>query len=195
MYATKEAIIAKEHQNDIEPTIFYMDIRAFGKGFDQYYERAKHEHGVRYVKSAISRILEDPETKDLEVVYADEDGPLSLNVRHGVLSVGMRPAKEPASSGPGPRHRPQRIWFRQVGPEKPPGHDAGRHLRERRVGIAQRYPRNGDAGIGRACEAASIIAEARGKDLVIPALAGRARRARRPRSRGSASSSATAGST
>ena len=66
MYATKEAIIAKEHQNDIEPTIFYMDVRAFGKGFDQYYERAKHEHGVRYVKSAISRILEDPETKNLE---------------------------------------------------------------------------------------------------------------------------------
>ncbi|MCX5804113.1 MAG: FAD-dependent oxidoreductase, partial [Proteobacteria bacterium] len=51
MYATKEAIIAKEHQNDIEPTIFYMDIRAFGKGFDQYYERAKGEYGVRYVKS------------------------------------------------------------------------------------------------------------------------------------------------
>ena len=51
MYATKEAIIAREHQNDIEPTIFYMDVRAFGKGFDQYYERAKHEHGVRYVKS------------------------------------------------------------------------------------------------------------------------------------------------
>ena len=52
MYATKEAVIAKEHQNDIEPTIFYMDVRAFGKGFDQYYERAKNEHGVRYVKSA-----------------------------------------------------------------------------------------------------------------------------------------------
>ena len=38
MYATKEAVIAKEHQNDIEATIFYMDIRAYGKGFDQYYE-------------------------------------------------------------------------------------------------------------------------------------------------------------
>ena len=79
MYATKEAIIAKEHQNDIEPTIFYMDVRAFGKGFDQYYERAKHEHGVRYVKSSISRILEDPDTTDLEVVYIDEDGQVERN--------------------------------------------------------------------------------------------------------------------
>ena len=41
MYATKEAVIAKEHQNDIEATIFYIDIRAFGKGFDQYYETGK----------------------------------------------------------------------------------------------------------------------------------------------------------
>ena len=94
MYATKEAIIAKEHQNDIEPTIFYMDVRAFGKGFDQYYERAKHEHGVRYVKSAISRILEDPETKNLEIVYVDEDGQMRTEVFDlVVLSVGMRPAK------------------------------------------------------------------------------------------------------
>jgi hypothetical protein len=41
MYATKEAIIAKEHANFVEPTIFYMDVRAYGKGFDAYYERAK----------------------------------------------------------------------------------------------------------------------------------------------------------
>jgi len=56
MYATKEAIIAKEHANFVEPTIFYMDIRAYGKGFDAYYERAKSEYGVRFIKCMVSRI-------------------------------------------------------------------------------------------------------------------------------------------
>jgi heterodisulfide reductase subunit A len=40
MYATKEAIIAKEHAHFVKPTIFYMDVRAYGKGFDGYCERA-----------------------------------------------------------------------------------------------------------------------------------------------------------
>ena len=47
MYATKEAIIAKEHDRAIEPTIFFIDMRAYGKGFDAYFERAEAEHGVR----------------------------------------------------------------------------------------------------------------------------------------------------
>jgi heterodisulfide reductase subunit A2 len=55
MYATKEAVIAREHDANIEPTIFYMDIRAFGKGFDAYIERAEREQGVRYVRSMVSR--------------------------------------------------------------------------------------------------------------------------------------------
>jgi heterodisulfide reductase subunit A len=50
MYATKEAVIAREHVHDIDVAIFYIDIRAFGKGFDQYVERAKKESGVRYIK-------------------------------------------------------------------------------------------------------------------------------------------------
>ena len=58
MYATKEAIIAREHASGIQPTIFYMDIRAHGKGFDKYYERARDEYGVRYISCQISRIVE-----------------------------------------------------------------------------------------------------------------------------------------
>ena len=53
MYATKEAIIAKEHDPNIEPTIFYIDIRSFGKGFEPYIDRAKKEHGVRYVRCMV----------------------------------------------------------------------------------------------------------------------------------------------
>ena len=95
MYATKEAVIAKEHQNDIESTIFYMDIRAYGKGFDEYYERAKNIYGVRYVKSMISRVLEDLQTNDIKITYIDEHGGLASEVFDlVVLSIGLKPSKK-----------------------------------------------------------------------------------------------------
>jgi len=98
MYATKEAIIAKEHMDRIEPTIFYIDIRAFGKGFDSYYERARGEQGVRYIRSMVSQVREDPETNNLWITYVDEAGGLQHEEFHlVVLSVGLCPA--PSSRG------------------------------------------------------------------------------------------------
>jgi len=47
MYATKEAVIAKEHTPGVEATVFFMDMRSYGKGFEAYIERAKEEYGVR----------------------------------------------------------------------------------------------------------------------------------------------------
>ena len=51
MASIKEAMMAEDHIPGLEATIFYIDIRAYGKDFDQYYERAKNQNGVRYVKS------------------------------------------------------------------------------------------------------------------------------------------------
>jgi heterodisulfide reductase subunit A-like polyferredoxin len=94
MYATKEAVIAKEHIDFIEPTIFYIDIRAHGKEFDTYYERAKEEHGVRYVRSMVSQVVEDPATRNLWITYVDETGQLHREEFHlVVLSVGLQPAR------------------------------------------------------------------------------------------------------
>ncbi|NWF54918.1 MAG: FAD-dependent oxidoreductase [Syntrophaceae bacterium] len=93
MYATKEAIIAREHEKDVEPTIFFIDVRAYGKGFDTYYERAKKEYGVRYVRCAISRVVEDPRTRNLLITYLDEAGEIKEEEFDlVVLSVGMVPA-------------------------------------------------------------------------------------------------------
>jgi len=93
MYATKEAIIAKEHEKEIQPTIFFIDIRAYGKGFDSYYERAKKEYGVRYVRCAISRVVEDPQTKNLWITYIDDAGEIKEEEFDlVVLSVGMVPS-------------------------------------------------------------------------------------------------------
>ena len=54
IYAIKEAVIAKQHEHEIEPNIFDMDIRAHGKDFDRYVERAKNEYGVTYTRAMIS---------------------------------------------------------------------------------------------------------------------------------------------
>jgi len=171
MYATKEAVIAKEHQNDIEPTIFYMDVRAFGKGFDQYYERAKHEHGVRYVKSAISRILEDPKTKDLEVVYVDEDGAMKTETFDVVvLSVGMRPPRSLKHLSGVLGIELNEYGFVKSALANP--------LLTSRAGIyvsgasesPKDIPETVTQASGAACEAALMIAEARGKDLVVKEL-------------------------
>jgi len=100
MYTTKEAVIAKEHMPLVSPTIFSMDIRAYGKDFDKYIERAKNEYGVRYVRRRISKIKEIPDTKDLILYYENEDGKVIEEIFNlVVLAVGIQPihiAKEVA---------------------------------------------------------------------------------------------------
>ena len=72
MASIKEAIVAKEHEPEIEPTIFNIDIRTFGKDFERYYENAKKDHGVNFVRCMVSKIYERPKSGNLMVKYADE---------------------------------------------------------------------------------------------------------------------------
>ena len=93
MFATKQAIIAKDHHAEIEPTIFFMDIRAHGKGFDDYYQRAKDRYGVRYIRSQISRVDEMPDTQSLGLSYIAEDGEyIREEFDLVVLSTGLKPS-------------------------------------------------------------------------------------------------------
>ncbi|MEW6326469.1 MAG: CoB--CoM heterodisulfide reductase iron-sulfur subunit A family protein [Thermodesulfobacteriota bacterium] len=92
MYATKQALISRDHDHEIEPTIFYIDIRAQGKGFDRYYERARCEGGVRYIRSMVSKVVENTRDKTLEISYVDASGQIQTEVFDLViLSVGLRP--------------------------------------------------------------------------------------------------------
>ncbi len=110
MYAAKQSIIAKEHDPRVSPTIFFIDFRAQGKGFDRYYERARDEHGVRLIRSMISRVTEDPRTHNLELTYVDEDGRIRMEeFDMVVLSVGLTPHPAAQKTGPGLRHR-HRPW-------------------------------------------------------------------------------------
>ncbi len=71
MASTKEAILAREHLPEVKSTIYYMDVRAFGKGFQEYVNRSQNEYGVDYVRSRPSQILEDHKTKNLVICYDD----------------------------------------------------------------------------------------------------------------------------
>jgi heterodisulfide reductase subunit A-like polyferredoxin len=93
MSATKEAMVALEHApgGDLEISIFCMDVRAFGKEFDSYVNRARDENGVKYIRAIPSRVVEMPGTKTPRVRYFDETGAeQQQEFDLVVLSVGLR---------------------------------------------------------------------------------------------------------
>ncbi len=95
MYATKEAIIAKEHQPGVETHIYFMDMRSFGKDFEKYYNRAKDEYGVIYRRCRIPGVEQDRKTKNLIIRYVDDKGKILIDTYDiVVLSVGLEPCKE-----------------------------------------------------------------------------------------------------
>ncbi len=100
MYATKQSIIAREHERSIEPTIFFIDMRAAGKGFEEYYQKAKNEQGIRYVRCLASYAKELQPDKSMLIGYVDENGATVEEVFDlVVLCVGIEPrAKELASA-------------------------------------------------------------------------------------------------
>jgi heterodisulfide reductase subunit A-like polyferredoxin len=94
MYAGKQAVIAKEHsETPLDAAIFFMDMRTFGKDFDQYQVRAEFEQGVRFVRSRIHSVY--PTRGDrLRIVYATEGGrKIEENFDIVVLSVGFSPSE------------------------------------------------------------------------------------------------------
>ena len=92
MYAIKDATIAKEHADgDLDCAIFYMDIRSVGKDYEKYYNRAKDRDGIRFIKSRIHTIYDEPQTRDLRLVFVDESGRLHEEIFDMVvLSVGLQ---------------------------------------------------------------------------------------------------------
>ncbi len=91
MYAIKEAMIAKEHaHSDLDCAIFNMDMRTFGKDYEDYYNRARKEQGIRFIKSRVHTIDEDRDTGDLFINYVHESGEMKREVFNMVvLSVGL----------------------------------------------------------------------------------------------------------
>ena len=95
-YAIKEAVVAKEHaKGGLDTAIFYIDMRTFGKDFERYYNRAREEAGVRFIKSRITQILPMSDTGDLLIRYTDEaQKRIEETFDLVVLSVGIGVSKE-----------------------------------------------------------------------------------------------------
>jgi heterodisulfide reductase subunit A len=88
-YAIKEAVVAREHSGgELETTIFYIDMRTSGKGFERYFQRAEKEHGVRFVRSEIHRIYQDG-SGGLIVRFPEGGAVHEETYDLVVLSVGM----------------------------------------------------------------------------------------------------------
>lgn len=93
--ATKKAVMAKHFNPQLEPHIFIMDMRAFGKGYMDYYNQARYEYGVKYTRCRVASVVQDAQTQQLIINYETESGEL-LQERFNlvVLSVGMEVAPE-----------------------------------------------------------------------------------------------------
>ncbi len=90
MYATKEAVMAKEHNPDLDIHVFMMDMRAFSKGYWDYFERARTRYGIHYTRCRVGAVNEDPHTHNLVLRYQDDTGALHREQFDlVVLSVGM----------------------------------------------------------------------------------------------------------
>jgi heterodisulfide reductase subunit A len=91
MYAMKEAVIAQEHTEGLKSHIFFMDIRAHGKEFDDYYERAEKEHGIKFTRARASDVQEDSKTKNLFVTYPEAGEIKREEFDMVVLGIGFNP--------------------------------------------------------------------------------------------------------
>jgi heterodisulfide reductase subunit A len=93
MYATKEAILAKQRLGkDVECRIFIMDERAFNKEYSTYFAKARHLHGIQYTHCRVSAISEDPQSHDLILHYAGANGKTQQErFEMVVLATGLQP--------------------------------------------------------------------------------------------------------
>jgi heterodisulfide reductase subunit A len=91
-YTQKQVILTKDHYNEIDCTIFHNDIRSYGKDFERFYHRAEELPGVRFIRSYVSVVREDPETKNVVIRYSTMDeGVKEEQFDMVVLSIGLNP--------------------------------------------------------------------------------------------------------
>ena len=94
MYALKEAVNTKEFDEDIETTIFYMDMRTHGKNFEDYLNSAV-EKDVRLIRSRVHTVDNETGSDKLLISYADEKGEgHTEDFDMVVLSVGLKPSSQ-----------------------------------------------------------------------------------------------------
>ncbi len=91
-YTQKQVILTKDHDADAKCAVFHNDIRSFGKDFERFYERTANLSDVRFIKSYVTVVKEDPVTKNITLRYfTPEGGVKEEEFDMVVLSVGLVP--------------------------------------------------------------------------------------------------------
>ena len=95
MNTIKDTLLLADHYPDVQNTVFYQDIRAFGKSFEDMFQRSK-EAGTRYIRGLPGEVEEHPETRNLTVTVENTtSGKLECHeLDMLVLSVGVQPPKD-----------------------------------------------------------------------------------------------------
>jgi heterodisulfide reductase subunit A len=93
MSAVKNAMLIKEKHPEVTVSICYMDIRAYGKGYEEYYERAKGL-GVQFIRGMPSEVIGDDDGMTLQVENTETEEFLILHPDLIILSVGLGPAED-----------------------------------------------------------------------------------------------------
>ncbi|MDI9614707.1 H(2):CoB-CoM heterodisulfide ferredoxin reductase subunit HdrA [Methanothermobacter sp.] len=92
MYIMKNAQLIKDKMPDTEVTLYYMDIRAFGKGFEEFYKRSQEKYGIKFIRGRPAEVIENP---DLTLTVRSEDTLLGKVTEYDydmvVLGVGLVP--------------------------------------------------------------------------------------------------------
>lgn len=94
-YIQKQVILAKDHNPDMEATIFHNDIRSYGKDFERFYERAESFSGVEFIRSYVTIGKENPENNNITIKYSTtDDGVKEEEFDLVVLGIGMNPPSD-----------------------------------------------------------------------------------------------------
>ncbi len=95
MNTVKDSLLIKEHHPDAEIYVFYIDIRAFGKGFEDLFRRSKEE-GVHYIRGLPGEITEDPTTKNLRIRVENTTAARveEYELDMVILAVGLEPTDD-----------------------------------------------------------------------------------------------------
>ncbi len=95
MNTIKDSLLIKEHWPETEIYVFYVDIRAFGKGFEDLYKRAR-KAGVKFIRGLPAEIFEDRKTHNLWLVGENtlQKERYKVNVEMAILSIGLEARKD-----------------------------------------------------------------------------------------------------
>src|SRR6056297_2883860 len=95
MYSIKQSIITKEHSKEADLDMYFMDIRAFGKGFERYYNMAEDTKGINFKRNRIAEVEKDQNSDQIIIKTLDQDDNIEQeNYDLVILSVGLKPNQE-----------------------------------------------------------------------------------------------------